>query len=283
MKRRTACTAAALSAVLLTGCQSYGTDIPAEYKDFWDYTFQGSYSVVQTEKRVLNEDTQYAQGYRRWEVTYTDKRGVSHIAELTGLELIDHEKELYHTQEWYDVFQALDFVTAQMGAIAQDTLWEEILSDDLDVQYERGEVIHKGEDCTLAVMIHDTYYTFDEAGYAYAKQKLSPQDGYCIADCDLTSVLQDDEFILVLVLSIDEDADAAQYEEKLRAIEQELLTYTGGVQNYQLVLKQGDGSAADPVVYEHAVCLGEDFVPDPAVESDSLAKAVQRHWEEKYE
>lgn len=63
MKRCAACTAAALSAVLLTGCQSYGTDIPAEYKDFWDYTFQDGYSVVQTENvslmriRSMHRDT----------------------------------------------------------------------------------------------------------------------------------------------------------------------------------------------------------------------------------
>lgn len=283
MKRCAACTAAALSAVLLTGCQSYGTDIPAEYKDFWDYTFNGDYTVTLTEEGVINEGTKYEKGYRYWDMTYTDKHGTARTAQMTGAELTDGDKEIYKNQEWYDVFSAHAFVTGQMGDIAQQELWDEILSDDLDVEFVEGEVIHEGEECRLSTLIYGAQYSFDETGYAYARQKLSPQDGYCIADCDLTSVLQDDEFMLVLVLSIDGTADAAQYEEKLRAIEQELLTYTGGVQNYQLVLKQGDGSAADPVAYEHVVCLGEDFVPDPAVESDSLAKAVQRHWEEKHE
>ncbi len=285
MKIRRYPAAAAVSALLLlTGCNRYGTNLPEEYKDFLDYTFNGNYTVELTEKAVINEGYENEQGYRYWDVTYTDKRGMEHTDRLTGAQLFDADKEYYKTQEWFDVFEMHAFTTVQMGNIARQELWDEILSDDLDVEYAWDETIHKGEECTLLMLAYGVSYSFDETGYAYAKQKLSPENGWCISECDLTSVLQDDEFMLMLVVRLEPDADAALYQEKITKIEEELLSYTGGVQNYTIVLKQNEGEDTDAstTLYEHTVFLGEDFVPDPAIENDSLAKAVLRNWEEKY-
>lgn len=283
--KRLGITALAASLFLLTGCSHYGTDIPEKYKDFFDYTFNGDYEIVLNEEGVINEGTDQEQGYRYWDVTYTDKHGAEHTVQMTSAQLIDADKEYYKTQEWYDAFETHAFVTSQMRLIGEQELWDEILSDDLDVEFVQGEVVHKGAECTLTMMINNVIYNFDETGFAYAKQKLSPGDGHNISGCDLTSLLQDDEFSLTLVIHLEHSADAAVYQEKIQNIEEELLAYTDGVQNYMIILKQDDGGDTNTAttLYDHKVFLGEDFIPDPAIESDSLAKAVIRNWEEKYQ
>lgn len=271
--------------LLLTGCNKYGTDIPEEYKAYFDYTFNGNYDIVLDEEGIINEGTDHEQGYRHWSVTYTDKHGTEHTAKLTGAELIDEDKDSFKTQEWFDVFETHAFVTSQLRTIGEKELWDEILSDHLDVEYAQGNVTHNGEECTLSMMIAPVAYSYNEAGYAYAKEKLSHENGHHIADCDLTSLLQDDEFVLMLIIRLEHDADGALYQEKITRIEQELLKYTGGAQNYSLVLRQQDEEESDSyaTLYEHIVFLGEDFVPDASVENDSIAKAVLRNWQARYQ
>ncbi len=279
--------ALAAACFLLTGCNQYGTDLPEEYKEFWDYTFNGNYSVELTEKGVDNKGTEREQGYRRWNITYTDKRGNEHTAELSGSQLIDYDKEFYSykTQEWFDVFEMDYFVTNQMANIAEQELWDEILSKYLDVEFVWDEFQHKGEECTLTLMISDTYYDTDENGFACAKQKLSPENGRNIAECDLVSLMQDEEFLLALSVSLKTGTDAALYQEKIVKIEEELLAYTGGVQNYRIGLVQRSDEEANnsTVLYDHQVFLGEEFVPDPSIEHDSVYQAMIRKYKEEYE
>lgn len=278
--------AAALTfAVLLTGCNRYGTDIPEKYKDYFDYTFNGSYSVELTEEGVINEDTDHEQGYRYWNVTYTDKFGKQHSEQMAGAQLSKAEKKYYKTQEWYDVFNTHAFVTSQMRTIGEQELWDEILTKYLDVDFVQGEVTHKGEECSLTMMIMNVIYDFDETGFRYAKQMLSPETGHNISECDLTRLMQDEDFMLTLSVRLKPGVDAAPYQEKIVQIEKELLAYTGGVRNYMIILKQdGDEeSTSATTFYDHKVFLDEDFTPDPSIEYDSLAKAVIRNWKKKYE
>ncbi len=276
--------ALAASFLLLTGCKHYGTDLPKEYKDYLDYTFAGNYAVTLTEEGVINEGTDREQGYRYWDVTYTDPFGEEHTAKLTGAELVEEKEEYYRTQERFDVFGLHAFVQNEMGNIATQELWDEILSKHLDVEFVWDETTHEGDDCLLMTMMQGVVYGFDDRAFAYAKQKLSPEDGHCIANTNLTSLMQDDEFSLTLLVRLTPDADADVYLEKMQAIEAELLAYTGGGQNYMIVLKQEEreGSNAAETLYSHTVFLGEEFTPDPTVEKDSLTKAVVRHWEETY-
>lgn len=132
--KRLGITALAASLLLLTACAQYGTNIPEEYKGFFDYTFNGDYEIVLDEEGVVNADTNREQGYRCWSVTDTDKHGA---------ELIDDDKAYYQTQEWYDAFETHAFVTSQMRTIGEQKLWDKILSDHLDVGFVQGKVNHQ--------------------------------------------------------------------------------------------------------------------------------------------
>ncbi|MBR6617226.1 MAG: hypothetical protein IKL00_05050 [Oscillospiraceae bacterium] len=278
--------AAALTfAVLLTGCNRYGTDMSKEYKEFLDYTFNGSYSVELTEEGVINEDTDHEQGYRYWDVTYTDKFGEQHTVQMTGAQLSKAKKEYFKTQEWYDTFEMAAFTRTQVSDIAKQQFADEVLSKYFDGEFEESGFRYVGEEYQIMFSPMAPQYGFNEMGYKIATQEISAKDGYKISECDLSTLAQNDEYTFMIYISLEPDADAADYDEIAHKVEQDFLEYTNGRCNYQFVYRQykNEMHNESETFYKHTVFLGEEFVPDSSIEGDNFLKAVFRYIEKKYQ
>ncbi len=277
------------SCVLLCACggdESYGTNLPEVYKDFLDYTFDGSYTVTLTEEDIINRGEDNERGYRHWDITFTDALGNQCTEELRGSVYTGWTIGSYPTQAHYDLAQLYSFCTGRMGATAQHDLWDTVLTKHFpDMEFDtEGPTFTEDSHCRVSTLLMMRDSTGDDAEFRYQQAMMQPQTGYCIAKTGFTEFMQYEEAVLTLLIDINHTEDAQQYLEKVKQIEAEILAIAGEKPNYQLILRQYHDAEQDEreVLYEHNVLLGEDFTPDPEIEYDNVAKAVERHWRETW-
>ncbi|MBE6851488.1 MAG: hypothetical protein E7504_07150 [Ruminococcus sp.] len=282
MKRGVCIIAAALSAVLLTGCNRYGTDLPKKYKSFLDYTFDGDYEVVLNEQSVINVGTEHEEAFRDWSIIYSDINGIEHIGKIRGRKLSDNYKDSYYNQTRYNDFEMAHFVEGEIMKITRYEFVEEVLSKHLNGEFDDHESYYIGEGCKVLFVPFSPLYDLGDMCYEIAKRGISDEEGYELWKCDLSTFANNDEYLFMVIFTLQPDADAVYYEKLVREIESDFLEYTGGVCNYQFLLKQNGDDNNAQTIYKHAVFQGEEFVPDASIEGDNLPKAVYRYLEQKY-
>lgn len=262
MKKFVISAAAVLTAaVMLTGCTDYGTDYPEEYKEFFDYTFDGDYKIELTEEGLLNEDTDYECGYRKWRLSYTDKNGIEHETELASQ---GNEKEVSAYGDIVKDVDMLAMISIEMSNIAVDEFYNELASEYFTVEMGEDFVLsYHGDGYRLHMSFFNPVLSSvtPEKNLEVIDSVLSPESGYKIADCDLKSMGQSEEVCAKIILTVEsENEDPKKYVKKLKKLEKDYVKYVGSPQNYifQVNVPSEEEDGNSDIAYQKVVLLGEE-------------------------
>ncbi len=279
MKRGVCIIAAALSAVLLTGCNRYGTDLPKEYKEFLDYTFDGEYHVELTERGTQGSDKQ---GYSCWEITYTDKNGTDHVAELSSLQVTEAEKKPHGATQRNDIANLHAFIVMEMWQIGRDEFAGEILSRYLTVDFSKGDSLYFYGDGYIVTLYISTPM---HGNYEQMQKDLCPGTGMQLSECDLTYLAQNEDFYTSLSIRIEHDTDPAPYLEMLEQIHDDFAAYTESPLNYEFKLVQyaEDEKESGVTLYRKSVLMGQEVDLANAEQDFSVSSALSEIVNEKYD
>ena len=249
MRKHTAA-AAVLATLILSSCgKSSGPDLPKDYKDYLDYTFDGAYTV-NSEPEESTDD----QGYisRSWEITYKDKNGTEHSDKLKTTYLESYDKDTLRSESDWSV---LNFVLAQETRVLEDeilTLLKEQFPDMEETESD-SDIYYSGDGYDLDFSITRLEGIFGTDTNVFG-DLLSPSDGERYSTCDLKSCASGKFMALHIVV----DADSGKTEEtkqKLQALEKAYTEYTGSPQNYCFELYGPDDTDVDH--FEICRMLGE--------------------------
>lgn len=277
----------AVCVAALVSCTDYGVDVAKEYKDFFDYSFDGKYSIEQTEKNTYKKydeennksynEGEKGKGFRKWDLKYTDKNGDEHTMALCGdgsvskanhdsavLSAVEYEKELIAYKEFYNKYQKNYIPVDEANEINN---------------FEHTGSYHGDGYSVMCIITNEEAYVkgYDED---YVKDRLSSKKGLKVTDCDLKSFLSEKTTAVTLAVIINKDDKISDVASKVLNMKKELMEKEPELQNYYILVSYDDEEyeELDQVVYKEAVIFGEDV---ELTEDEDYSEAFKKKLEEK--
>lgn len=242
-------------------------DFKAEYGDFFDYTFNGDYTINIGEEGTLNEDTDREQAYRSYDISYVRKDGTERNERIVSREFTEEEKEYYESEQRMNNEEINAFCIDEIREVFVKELIDNILSKYLDITYKEGEMIYSGDEYKCSVGLVNPNYLFSidsddyEKGCRLVDSHISPETGYKLSDADLKSAANDREFLMYVSFTINTGTDLQPYIKKMEAIISDYFAYAGAPKNCSFVIKEtADGTVGTTkTVYNRNFLMGEEI------------------------
>lgn len=255
------------AAVMLTGCTDYGTDYAKEYKEFFDYTFDGKYEISEPTKTVENEDTDHEFGKSEFTIKYTDKNGNAHCDVLTSYGGSDEWTDF---DERYSILCWLDLERMQ---IAEREFYEKLAKKYFPINDET--ILDTSEKCDDFRFIGEksdgykvTIYITDALVHAVSDDKntdildeaLSNESGIKLSDCDLKSFVSQKETVTSFIIVCDDEKTAESSVKKIKKLEKDFIDYAESPHNYifQVSVMSDEEDKADDIIYRKIVIMDEE-------------------------
>lgn len=243
------------------------TDLKAEYSDFFDYTFNGDYTINIAEDGAINEDTDREQAYRYYDISYVRKDGTERNVKIVSKEFIEDEKKYYESEQRMNNEEINAFCIDEIREVFTKELIDNILSKYLDITYKEGETSYSGDEYKCLVGLVNPNYLFSmdsdeyEKGCRLVDSHISPETGYKLSEADLKTAANDREFLLLVSLTINTGTDLQPYIEKMENIISDYFAYAGAPMNCSFLIKEtADGTVGTTkTVYNRNFLMGEEI------------------------
>lgn len=247
------------AALLLTGCAKE-TNLSDRYGEFFKYTFGDDYQFT----FARNEsDGNHARDY--YNLTYRGLSGVMGTREFEIIPYSDGDYSEDFSKEAYYQYQLEELIQEEIIDNGQQQFFDQLLKPNV-TKAKQGEISTKlgenGDDGWMIVFPSMLCWTYDEdeASQAVARQMLEAGTGIQVSKTDLKAVLEDERFFLAVSVYLDPEADISDYEQRMRAVLDEMKQITDKPQNYSFVVKQnapeGSGESGKIIIQEYCI-LGE--------------------------
>ncbi|WP_294486067.1 hypothetical protein [uncultured Ruminococcus sp.] len=216
--------------ILLGGCGAgREPDLAEDYKDFWDHTFEGDHSIKKNAAKCSDIENV-------WDVSYTDKKGISHSDELR----LDIETDKEHEKREAD-WTVLNYVAIQCGKAVSDELFDDLIKKNFEcVRDEEDAFKYTGEGFTIS--ISTDHYELIEPTDEMLAQGLDSSSGMCYAKTDLKSWAQQKDHGLTVRIVLENADDVDGFADKLLKFGGDYCEYTVSPQNYCFSLYAPDDS-----------------------------------------
>lgn len=257
MKKLTAMVLAAAMVFTLSGCTDYGTDYAKEYKDFFEYTFDGNYTMEETEKDVQEDTWGNEVGYRKWDISYTDKNGKNHIADLYASS-DDHEDTF---GDKFDEVELLAFTTNEQNNICMLEFYDNVMKNyfgipDLDEGITDGALSYSDND-EYAVFIWfsnaPSQFIGKKENHELLDKYLSDKHGIKISDTTVKSFMAEKENFCSLVITIKDNSRTQEISDKARQLFADFEKYCPNAVNYNFIINVSDGEFSTPLMRKKVI------------------------------
>lgn len=206
--------AAVLCAAALTGCGSSG--FPKQYKKDLDRSL-GKYTI--------SEPTEYNDGHKEWDISFTDKNGTEQKAVIVYDEFDDEQKNSHVSKEDLIASNIYNFHCDAMTNIAGREMWDNILSEHFDLEYSREHSM-ENDDIMVVLNISPTISLFlPEKCRFIMDDEISGKNGVKLTEEDLRSIVARDHVTTIFALNVNEDVDPEPYIQKIRTVLAEFEEY----------------------------------------------------------
>lgn len=223
--------------------QSRVADFSEIYKDFFDYTFDGDYTINIAEEGVLNEDTDREQAYRYYDISYVRKDGTKRNMQVASAEFNEWASKYFKSEQRMNNEEINAFCIHEIKEIFIKEFIENIISKYLDIEYEEGEMTYDTVDCHCLIGLSNFNSGANIDSEVYEKvcsiveSHIAPETGYKLSEADLKTAANDKEFLLSIILTIDSNADVQAYIDKMNGIIGDYFAYAGKPMNCQFIIK----------------------------------------------
>lgn len=241
--------------ILLTSCGKYGTDLPKKYKGFIDYAYgEDGYTVEETRS---SEET----GQKEWYVTFSDKNGSEHSAQLLTNKY-ENEKEYFDSKKAMDMGAVYSLYTSSVSYIAEKDICDNVISKFFKSEnHEENERVQEGDGFRINILSYSVVDTYDERCASDIEKRVNGKDCMKISEVDGKTVGSDKEYVMRFVLTIYDESRKDEFLEKAEALIDEYEEYVENPQNYwfSVVLSKGDSVADRETIMQRSMLFGEDF------------------------
>lgn len=242
-------------------------DIPAAYKDFLDYTFDGNYTISLSEEGVINEGTDREQAYRYYDVSYVRKDGTKRSAIFTSKEFTDSERKMYESEQRMNNEEMNAFCHCEIREAFEKEFVENILRGYLDVEYKEDGMSCENEDynCFIGVVSNIGLFSMESEFYEKScrivDSHIAPGTGYKLSEAGLKTAANDREFYFIMRLTIKNGADVQPYIEKMNSIISDYFAYVGNPMNCSFVIKEtSDGTVeTTKTIFDKNFLMGQEI------------------------
>lgn len=215
------------------------------YKEFFNYTFNGNYSVAEPEYRVTRADTEYEQKLTQWDITYYLKNGQERVATYRSSEYNDIDAQYYKSKETHDLSELDSFITLLLGDVVKTEFIEKIASKYLELQYDSTRGVYICPDIgDLSLYAYTPVFIGAYEGEEFDKsceitrERLSVGSGYVVSGADMKSICSDSDFIFTCQFVINHDLDNEKYTEIIENMMNDFKEYVGSPQNFNFFLAE---------------------------------------------
>lgn len=255
-------------------------DFPELYKDFFDYTFDGNYTINIAEDGVINEDTDNEQAYCYYDISYVRKDGTERTAKVVSREFIENEKENYESEQRMNNEELNAFCVNEINEIFIKEFIDNILSKYVDITYKEDETLYSTDEYTCYVSLTNPNYLFSkdydyyEKGCSLIDSHISPETGYKLSEADLKTAANDKEFLIMVSFIINTDTDVQSYIEKMENIISDYFVYAGTPMNCSFVIKETTDNTVGTtkIVYNRNFLMGEEIDIEEKKKADKKFK-----------
>ena len=231
MKR--AVSAVTAAALMLSGCGKKSFDMAEDYRDYWDYAFDGGASI--------ERDDGSSGSTQVWTVRFTDVNGVEQTekleyTEFEGLE----EEELAVERDW----AVLNFVIAQRGRAAEKELYDKVISKYFDCDTSgNGQWRYSGDGFGIEISMMNCDLFEPDAKVLSAD--LNAGSGVKYTGCDLKSWAADKTNSVRVSIFAEDSSRLSEFSQKLAELGGDYTEYTVRPQNFcfELYFTDEDGNA----------------------------------------
>ena len=226
--KKVICTVLA-AALMLCSCGSSAPDPLKDYKDFWDYTFDGEYTIKEVPEE--SSDTE-----KVWDVGFTDLKGEKQTEQLK-MNVIKGDDELAERECSWAV---LKFIVDRQSDAVNDELYEKLLSKHFEcTRSEDNPRVYTGEGLRIEVAqdMCDLYGAED----SIVQADLDPDNGGIYYNgTTLKNWAAQKVNGLTVNIYIDDSTQVEDYMNRLTEFGSEYTEYTADPQNYCFTLSAPD-------------------------------------------
>lgn len=260
--------------------QNRVADFPEIYKEFFDYTFDGNYTIDTRYDGVAYEGTEKEYDYRSYSLTYGCKDGTERCGSLTIGEFTNEDRKLYGSEQRMTNEQVNWFCHTEMQKIAEKEFIENILNKYLDVEYIAYGLFCETEENDEFSCIVQASYPIDkvmignnlyEKSCRVIESNVAPETGLKLSEADLKTSANDRGFHLDVCIYVKNDNDIQPYIEKMENIISDYFAYTGFPMNCTfLINKAPDGPRGDTeTIYNRSFLMGRELSEDEEEKYDT--------------
>ena len=237
------------TAMMLSGCTDYGTNLASEYKSFFKYSL-GDYDISVKEKTEETSGT----GKRTWTLEYTNKAGVTHkdLLSTNGLKSDEDNDKII-----------LDFTDDAMAGGAKDQLYEKIVKKYFPVDYKASSGnydLYKGDGYTVEFYAVNTEISRLDGKKDKKKiqEAIDDDKGYKISDYDLKKYLSEKQNYISVKVILDNHEKEEEAQTKIKKMTDEIQKNTSKDSTYSATLyAQDDYNPDGSFIYGRNVLMGK--------------------------
>ncbi len=211
-----ACTAA----VMLAGCgKAKIPDLEKDYKEYWDYTFDGNYTIKKNAQECNDEQNV-------WDITFTDKDGNERSGKLTQ-SLFDDADGVKSESDW----TVLNFVMSHQNEIIADEIYDQIISKNFEcTQSDDNVYLIMGDGFEIDIAIDNLDLFEPQADIL--KADLDPESGVKYTACELKSWASDQSNSVTIDIYVNDPSKQTEFQEKMLDMGEAYAEYVGMPENY---------------------------------------------------
>lgn len=267
--------------------QSRVADFSEVYKDFFDYTFDGDYTINIAEEGVINEGTDREQAYRYYDISYVRKDGTKRNAQVTSAEFNERESEQYESEQRMNNEEISAFCGLEIKEVFIKEFIENIMCKYLDIEYEEGNGLYETDDCHCSIILSNPIGMFSkesdiyENGCRLVESHIAPETGYKLSEADLKTAANDKEFVLVVSLLIKSDDDVQPYIDKMNGIIGDYFAYAGNPMNCKFIIKtEVSDSNKRETAFNKCFFMGEELSEEESKDFNIIKEVTRACVEE---
>lgn len=245
--------AAILTALTLCSCgNARQTDIKEDYKEFFDYAFDGKYSISGGAANENGAGTTL----RTWQVSFTDGKGEEQLGNIIVITEKDMDEETVKAE--YDK-AVYNFVKFELGKVVEAEMGE-LLSAHFEITDDEYELVQSGDGFSVYIEYYDCAAT-DPDNTAYAK-RVARGSGVKYAGAGLREWAVDRNNALKVTVVVNDVSRTEEFEQRFAEFDAAFLERTESPKNYCLVLKTYNEDGAQVSVAADCRILGEESDAD---------------------
>lgn len=250
--------------------QNWIADFPELYKDFFDYTFDGNYTIETQYDAVNYKGTENEQAYRSYLITYECKDGTERRKSLIVNEFTDEYRKVYDSERRMNNERLNEFCYNEMMNIAEKEFIEKILSKYLDVKYKEDIMFCEAEENDEFSCIVKTSYPINkveiesdlyEKSCRVIDSNVAPETGLKLSEADLKTIANDKSCRFIVCIHVINDNDVQPYIDKMENTISEYFAYTGSPMNCTFLINKAPNGFSEDIetIYNRTFLMGKEL------------------------